>query len=218
MPKGIDETDNQPSSGLSTKEKIFNAAVKMMSEGGYHAVSTRDIAKALGIRSASIYNHYASKEELLHSMYDYYTAHWNEKCPKKEMLLELVETAASPYEVFAAFDFRFDADKQYNMDCIIKIAAMNINTDARSAKLIKDHAFATDTTIAVLNRLIELEKIEYLDVDGFAAMLSMMNIGSALVNGTGLQIELSQWQAALGMLFSLVKAKGNTAGKDEGAI
>jgi hypothetical protein len=86
---------------------------------------------------------------------------------------------------------------------------MNINTDARSAELIKNYpvAIAAETISAVLNRLIELDKIEPMDVDSFAFILSMINIGSALVNGTGLQIALSQWQAALVMLFSLIKVK-----------
>lgn len=47
------------------KEEILKTAAKLFSERGYNAVSMRDLAEALGIKAASLYNHINSKQELL---------------------------------------------------------------------------------------------------------------------------------------------------------
>ncbi|GAA4856476.1 TetR/AcrR family transcriptional regulator [Actinomycetospora corticicola] len=48
-----------------TPEQIVDAAAALFAREGYHAVGTRHIADELGIRGASLYHHYASKEEIL---------------------------------------------------------------------------------------------------------------------------------------------------------
>jgi AcrR family transcriptional regulator len=49
----------------STQERIVDAATRLFSERGYHAVGMRELADAVGIRPASLYNHCASKQDLL---------------------------------------------------------------------------------------------------------------------------------------------------------
>jgi AcrR family transcriptional regulator len=48
-----------------TRGKIFQVGVKLFAAKGYSASSLRDIASAVGIEPASLYNHIKSKEELL---------------------------------------------------------------------------------------------------------------------------------------------------------
>lgn len=59
-------------SRISNKEKIFNASIDLFSEYGYDGVSVRQIAREVGIRESSIYNHYKSKESILDEILDYY--------------------------------------------------------------------------------------------------------------------------------------------------
>lgn len=47
------------------KEEIVITAAKLFKEKGYSAVTMRDIAKAMGIKAASLYNHISSKQEIL---------------------------------------------------------------------------------------------------------------------------------------------------------
>lgn len=48
------------------KAQIIEVASRLISEKGYHAASMRDLAEMLNIEAASLYNHIASKEEILH--------------------------------------------------------------------------------------------------------------------------------------------------------
>ncbi|MFE3058749.1 TetR/AcrR family transcriptional regulator [Nocardia sp. NPDC059239] len=52
----------------STSEIIVETGLKLFSEIGYDGASMRQIASIVGIQPASLYNHYASKEELLWSI------------------------------------------------------------------------------------------------------------------------------------------------------
>jgi len=50
---------------LSRKKEIINIASRLFKERGYNAVSMRDIAQAMDIKAASLYNHIAGKQEIL---------------------------------------------------------------------------------------------------------------------------------------------------------
>ncbi len=49
----------------SRKQEIINAAAILFKEKGYSAVTMRDLAKAMSIKAASLYNHIQSKQEIL---------------------------------------------------------------------------------------------------------------------------------------------------------
>lgn len=47
------------------KTEIINVSAKLFKEKGYSAVTMRDIAQAMDIKAASLYNHIKSKQEIL---------------------------------------------------------------------------------------------------------------------------------------------------------
>ena len=51
--------------GTSAREEILDAAAELFSQQGYAATSTRAIALAVGIKQASLYYHFANKEQIL---------------------------------------------------------------------------------------------------------------------------------------------------------
>jgi AcrR family transcriptional regulator len=65
------ETLFQDESTLTTSEKILDVAIDLISKEGFDAVSIREIAKTVGIRESSIYNHFRSKDEILDTIIDY---------------------------------------------------------------------------------------------------------------------------------------------------
>jgi AcrR family transcriptional regulator len=50
------------------KEEIVRVAAKLFKEKGYSAVTMRDLAKAMGIKAASLYNHIKSKQDILRAI------------------------------------------------------------------------------------------------------------------------------------------------------
>lgn len=56
---------------MTTKEKITESALELFSQRGYDGVSIRDIARAVGIRESSIYNHFESKRDIFDSILDF---------------------------------------------------------------------------------------------------------------------------------------------------
>ncbi len=52
----------------SRKEVIVSKAASLFREKGFKAASMRDLAEAVGVEAASLYNHIKSKTELLHEL------------------------------------------------------------------------------------------------------------------------------------------------------
>jgi AcrR family transcriptional regulator len=48
-----------------TRGRILYAALELFAEFGFHGTSIRDLAKRVGINSATLYSHYPSKEDVL---------------------------------------------------------------------------------------------------------------------------------------------------------
>ena len=53
------------SNTLSRKQEIYTTAARLFKEKGYSAVTMRDLAAAVGIKAASLYNHINSKQQIL---------------------------------------------------------------------------------------------------------------------------------------------------------
>ena len=53
------------------KEEIIIAMLKLASQKGLGAVSMNMIAEEIGIKKASLYNHFKSKDEIINAMYTY---------------------------------------------------------------------------------------------------------------------------------------------------
>jgi Bacterial regulatory proteins, tetR family len=54
-----------------TKERIFDVAINLFAQNGFNATSMREIAEVVGIKKASMYSHFNSKDEILEKIIDY---------------------------------------------------------------------------------------------------------------------------------------------------
>src|SRR5258705_12512514 len=52
------------------RAQLLDAAARLFRTRGFHATSMRDIAKAVGMLSGSIYYHFDSKDEMLLAVYE----------------------------------------------------------------------------------------------------------------------------------------------------
>lgn len=61
-----------------TKEIIFEKAIELFSSKGYSGTSMRDLARNVGVKESSLYNHYKGKEAILQAILDYYMDNFKE--------------------------------------------------------------------------------------------------------------------------------------------
>lgn len=80
-----------------TREQIRDAAIDLFSQKGYDAVSIREIARAVGIRESSIYNHYKGKEDILDSITGYFISELS-KPDSNEVPMEVLLEKYGPEE------------------------------------------------------------------------------------------------------------------------
>jgi AcrR family transcriptional regulator len=191
---------------VSTKQRIMDAAIILFSEQCYDMVSMRDIAKVVGITAASIYNHFDSKQALLLSMYEFFSVNKDLARPDTDMLVRLAETAPLD-EVFASFDYRYHEEVQDAMDRILLIATQRFSFDKDSEDFVNKHFFESTnySIIPVLNKLIELGRIEPIDVEAFALLTTFNTYSAAVFNRSSMKISLETWHTSLKMLFSLIQ-------------
>ena len=64
MGKGSTGGPQGSARGAATRERIVEEAFALFAERGFHAVSVRDIAAAVGIKDASLYNHFPTKQAI----------------------------------------------------------------------------------------------------------------------------------------------------------
>ncbi len=60
---------------MTTKERITEEALTLFSTNGYQGTSVKSIADAVGIRDASLYKHFKSKQEIFSSIVDLINTH-----------------------------------------------------------------------------------------------------------------------------------------------
>ncbi len=60
----------EPGPSLPTRERILSEASRLFARRGYHGTSTREIARAVGIRQPSLFHHFPSKDAILQALID----------------------------------------------------------------------------------------------------------------------------------------------------
>ena len=191
---------------VGTREKIISAAINLFSDKGYSKISVRDIAKEVGIKPASLYSHFNSKEEILHSLYDYFFENRNEVYPDVDGLVKLAETM-HPYDVLSKVEFRYSKDIQENMDRIAIIGFMEWKTDKKSEDFVRKALIdlTDDLMRPPLEKMMEINKIEPLDIDAFIYLISNLTFSAALRHYSPYPFMLEKWEPTLRMAFSLIK-------------
>jgi AcrR family transcriptional regulator len=80
-----------------TLGRLYETALVLFAEHGFHAVSVRDITKAVGMRPSSLYAHVESKQHLLAGL-----LRAGHEEHRDQLRLELLDTGSEPGEQLAA--------------------------------------------------------------------------------------------------------------------
>ncbi|MGH3973142.1 MAG: TetR/AcrR family transcriptional regulator [Pseudonocardiaceae bacterium] len=101
-------------SAVAPRDQVLNAAAKLFVTRGFAATSTREIAERVGIRQASLYYHFAGKDEILAELLQRSVRPTVDKVEKIETLVP-PETHATALYLLALIDIRTLADAPHNV-------------------------------------------------------------------------------------------------------
>ena len=151
---------------LSTKEKIFEAAVELFSKRGYNGVSVRDIAKEVGIKEASIYNHYNSKEEILNDIINRFNDVF-EKGNNFSFKMDLLYDSVSPRKYFKMVNLMIkEVFQDKRMMKMLMICIIEMYNNEKAKEMVKKMLAPKDVESMnmYLNKYIKEGKIKNVNV------------------------------------------------------
>jgi AcrR family transcriptional regulator len=204
-----------------TRQRIVEAAIMLFSERSFATVTTRELADYVGIRPASLYSHFPSKEDILREAYRWYEENLCRARPDVEALLLEVETLP-PREVLLHTNFHFDPAIQDCMDRVVSIAVMESRIDLASDEFIQRNLIdrIRETTGRLLERMVELGRIEPMDIPGYIVLVTNFAFSAALRNSSRHPVTREEWYRGVSLLYELVRPAGEVfaAGAGEGAL
>lgn len=68
---GVEQALDDKTVERTTKERIFDVSIDLFAQKGFDAVTMQEIADAVGIKKASLYYHFSSKEQILENILQY---------------------------------------------------------------------------------------------------------------------------------------------------
>ncbi len=122
---------------MKTKQRIFNTSLRLFALNGFENVSLRTIADEVGIKAASIYNHYKSKDMLLCECYNFFVKNRNSARLSKEDYTQIL-LKGSRREVTGTLYFRFPEDILDNMTYSLLVIFARVYIDPTARKIYSD--------------------------------------------------------------------------------
>ena len=167
-----------------TREVIFDKAIEIISSVSFENMSMKVLAKAAGIKTASIYNHFPSKQDILDRIYDYYCDHMFDNRLPIEQSKRIIETGGRE-DIYRTIMYNFvteDGKKYKRMVLTTKIVLMRIFNDMRA-----NHIFfelnCRESALYVKELLeygVSIGRIESFDIDTYTnfliGMISFMGV------------------------------------------
>lgn len=193
-----------------TKRKIFEAAAGLFARDGYHAVSMKQIAAEVGIKAASIYNHFVSKEEILHTIYRFFDERMEAYAPDLPALLAAAPTAPIP-ELMQRITIIFSREEQALIGRCMLVTDAMARFDPVANEMIARHLIdmVGDYARPLLGRLLELDRIEPIDIEAFVLILSNYCYASAtrFYTSESRAISNENYTRGINMIYSMVREK-----------
>jgi len=87
--------------GRLTRDRVLDAAITLADKGGTDALTMRKLGQALGFEAMSLYNHVASKDDLLDGLVDIVFGEIDLDCDGQDWRIAMRKRAISAREVLA---------------------------------------------------------------------------------------------------------------------
>jgi len=172
------KTDAKPFMFVGTKKKIFDTAIQLFHQQGYENVSISDIAKSVGIRQSAVYNHFKSKQEILDTIYAYFSHHFLLNRPTLDEFESWIQTD-DLFDVFMkSFVYQFEKDSLDQMQGIVRIVLQRSAVDRQAADLFYEYALKEGIDFAeeCLNKAVKIGRIAQVDSHLISVLLNSIRI------------------------------------------
>ncbi len=210
MNEDISATPQQssPSPMAKTKLKLFLTALDLFSTKGFAGVGVREIAAVLHIKSGSIYHHFASKDEILDAIYQYFYDNYKIKHIDTLTLIGMIPSTP-PQEIFELLLLPFGGEAAYDtMRKVLSVAIARSTCDPRAEAIVSEVFFVTAEKITlVLNRMLEFDLIEPVDAALFASVYISTSLSATLMLGGKHAVTYKRWRDGRMLLLSLIRKK-----------
>ena len=150
----------------STKEKIFESAIDLFAKKGFDGTSMREIAEAVGIKKASLYSHYKSKNEIMDNIFEYFKKELMKMRPPEARNLKKINKITP--EVFRQrAHLTLDIFKNPLMEKIFRIISSEQFRDKRAKTIILECLIHEPYSFsrAVLEIMVKKDIINKIDPD-----------------------------------------------------
>ena len=112
----------------SSKQRILVCAAELFAEKGFTETSIRDLAAVVGMKGASIYNHFPSKNAILIHMLEDYSA-YNSDISKNKNISRILRENPTTDGVLACFQLAFPWDQ---VDYYLKVLCVLLQEQLRN--------------------------------------------------------------------------------------
>jgi AcrR family transcriptional regulator len=155
---------------MTTKERILVAAVELFGEQGYRGTSIRDIARRVGIKESSLYNHYSGKDGLLEAILEYYRASFESSIPPPETMDAILRGYDDPVALWLAVAKALMSNAPPLQGAIARVLLNEMYWDARCRAFVLGSMFEGQKRITrcLLEALSERGLIRNCDVGAVA--------------------------------------------------
>jgi AcrR family transcriptional regulator len=109
--------------GRTAREEILDAAAELFTSQGYAATSTRAVADAVGMRQASLYHHFATKDDILDALL---TGTVDVPLQLAEELLAAPDPAAQRLHTLAFSDTRQLCASRWNLGALYLLPELRV--------------------------------------------------------------------------------------------
>jgi len=182
------------------REEILEAAKACFAREGFHATSMRDIYRECGLSAGAVYNHFASKEEIVRALSE---ARLREAQARREAL-ELIEDPIEAMRLLAA-GTREELVREQDLLMDLQLAGEGLR-DESIAEVSRQAFDATlQTVVGLLGRAQRTGHLDAsLDVDALARLLIGVFQGVVVQTAIGAPPERERHVQALRTLLAPV--------------
>jgi AcrR family transcriptional regulator len=95
----MEQAQGKRKRGIETTQKILEAAADLFAHKGFDAVPMSEIARAVGIKESSLYNHFTGKAAIMDALFDVFAKDKSTSRPP-EQELDMMLDIMQPEEIF----------------------------------------------------------------------------------------------------------------------